>query len=31
MPNYNYKPIENQDQNMQNLEQKWFRPKIDNQ
>ena len=29
MPNYNYKPIEHQHENMESLEQKWWRPRID--
>ena len=29
MPNYNYKPIEHQHENMESLEQKWWRPTID--
>ena len=29
MPNYNYKPIDQLNENMENLDQKWFKPKID--
>jgi len=29
MPNYNYKPIDQLNENMDNLDQKWFKPKID--
>ena len=29
MPNYNYKPIEHQHENMESLEKKWWRPRID--
>ena len=29
MPNYNYKPIEYQHENMENLDKKWFKPDID--
>ena len=29
MPNYNYKPIDQLNENMENLDQQWFKPKID--